>query len=107
MRQPHPGTFRSVAVVTLLSTVAVSCVHPRCTFLRDEQLPLMTPCNATVEGKEPCAAYLKAADGRSLCIGGPGASTEVAGFVGMLQEGRTYRFPDAFLEYRKRQGEKR
>jgi hypothetical protein len=103
MRKPYPRTFRSIALATLLSTVAVSCSHARYTFLRDDQLPVMSPCKATVEGKEPCAAYLKTADGRRLCVGGPGASPEVAGFVQFLQEGQVYVFPDTFLEYQKRQ----
>jgi hypothetical protein len=49
----------------------------------------------------------KTSDGRRLCIGGPGATPDAAGFVGMLQEGGRYSFPDAFLEYRQRQGERR
>jgi len=103
MRKPYPRTFRPIALATLLSTVAVSCSHPRYAFLRDDQLPLMPPFKATVEGKEPCAAYLKTADGRRLCVGGPGVSPEVAGFVQFLQEGQVYVFPDTFLEYQKRQ----
>ncbi len=79
----------------------------RYTFLSDDQLPLSPPFKAIVEQKQPCAAYLKTADGRRLCIGGPGATPEVAGFVQVLQEGRTYNFPAAFLEYRSRQREKR
>ena len=46
------------------------------------------------------AAYIRTANGRRLCIGGPGATREVAGFVEVLREGQTYKFPDAFLEYR-------
>jgi hypothetical protein len=77
------------------------------TFLSDEELPLLPPFKAVVEQRQPCAAYLKTADGRRLCIGGPGATPEVAGFVQILQEGQTYGFPEAFLEHRKRQREKR
>lgn len=73
------------------------------TFVPDAELPLLKPVKATVEQMQPCAAYIKTSDGRRLCIGGPGATKDVAGFVGMLQEGQTYNFPDAFLEYRKRQ----
>jgi hypothetical protein len=52
-----------------------------------------------VEQKQPCAAYLKTTEGKRLCIGGPGATPDVAGFVQVLQEGRTYSFPEAFLKY--------
>ena len=76
------------------------------TFVSDEELPLLRPIKAVVEQKQPCAAYLKTTDGRSLCIGGPGATPEVAGFVQVLQAGQNYKFPDAFLEYRKRQSQK-
>ena len=79
----------------------------RYTLLPDEQLPLSPQFKAVVEQKQPCAAYLKTSDGRRLRIGGPGATPEVAGFVQVLQEGRTYSFPEAFLEYRKRQSERR
>ena len=73
------------------------------TFVPDEELPLLKPFKATVEQKQPCAVYIKTTDGRRLCIGGPGATKDVAGFVGMLQEGQSYTFPKAFLEYRKRE----
>ncbi len=75
------------------------------TLISDADLPLLKPFNAIVEQMQPCAAYIKTSDGRRLCIGGPGATKDVAGFVGMLQEGRTYQFPKAFLEYRKRESE--
>jgi hypothetical protein len=88
--------------VTDVSCFQRQVPEERYTFLRDDQLPLMPPCKATVEGKEPCAAYLKTTDGRRLCVGGPGASPEVAGFVQFLQEGQVYVFPDTFLEYQKR-----
>jgi hypothetical protein len=76
------------------------------TFVPDADLPLLKPFRATVEQMQPCAAYIKTSDGRRLCIGGPGATKDVAGFVGMLQEGQTYTFPKAFLEYRKRESGK-
>jgi hypothetical protein len=76
------------------------------TFVADEELPLLRAFKAVVEQKQPCAAYLKTTDGRRLCIGGPGATPEVTGFVQVLQEGQTYSFPEAFLEYRKRQAGK-
>ena len=77
----------------------------RYTFLSDEQLPVLPPFKAMVEQKQPCAAYLKTADGRRLCVGGPGATPEVAGFVQFLQAGQVYAFPETFLEYQKRRRE--
>ncbi len=75
------------------------------TFIPDAELPLLKPFKAIVEQKQPCAAYLKTIDSRRLCIGGPGATKDVAGFVGMLQEGQTYEFPKTFLDYRKAKSE--
>ena len=75
-------------------------------FVPDEELPLLRPFKAVVEQKQPCAAYLKTAEGRRLCIGGPGATPEVAGFIQVLQEGQTYSFPETFQEYRKGQAAK-
>jgi hypothetical protein len=76
------------------------------TFVSDAELPLLKPFKAIVEQMQPCAAYIKTSDGRRLCIGGPGATKDVAGFVGTLQEGQTYTFPKAFLEYQKRESGK-
>ncbi|MCL4180224.1 MAG: hypothetical protein KJ072_21085 [Verrucomicrobia bacterium] len=73
----------------------------RYSFVADEELPRLAPFKAVVEQKQPCAAYLKTTDGRRLCIGGPGATPDVAGFVQVLQEGQTYSFPETFQEYRK------
>ncbi len=74
----------------------------RYTFLSDEHLPRLSPFKAIVEQKQPCAAYLKTDDGRRLCIGGPGATQEIAGFVQFLQVGQVYAFPDIFLDYKQR-----
>ncbi|MHC1767371.1 MAG: hypothetical protein AB9869_24355 [Verrucomicrobiia bacterium] len=76
------------------------------TFVTDEELPRLPPFRGVVEQKQPCAAYIKTADGRRLCIGGPGATKDVAGFVAMLKEGQTYQLPKAFLEYQKRESGK-
>src|SRR5512136_2657935 len=75
------------------------------TFVADEELPRLPPFKAVVEQRQPCAAYLKTADGRRLCIGGPGATPQIAGFVATLQEGQASNFPTAFLDHRKRQSE--
>ena len=103
MRKPHSNSIRSIVSAALLSVVAVSCMQPKCTFLSDTEFPLMPPFRATVERKEPCAAYLKTTDGRWLCVGGPGASPEISDFVQFLQRGQVCVFPNTFLEYQKRQ----
>ena len=92
--------------VTDVSCFQKQAPEERYTPVSDEELPLLPPFKAVVEQKQPCAAYLKTADGKRLCIGGPGATPEVAGFVQVLQEGQTYNLPEAFLEHRKRQSER-
>jgi len=72
----------------------------------DGQIKVMPPCKATVVGRSPCNVDLRTADGTMLVIGGPGATPEVGAFIGTLQTGQAYTFPDTFMEYQKRQGER-
>lgn len=69
------------------------------------QLLAMPSCSAKAEAIYPCYARLRTEDGRELCVGSPGASPEVVGFVHTLQQGKTYFLPDAFMEYQKKQQE--
>ncbi len=39
--------------------------------------------------------------GRGFYLGGPGAGAEVWSFLDELKEGRPYRFPEVFQEYRR------
>ena len=57
--------------------------------------------------EQRCAAYIRTIDAKRLCIGGPGATPEVAEFVQVLEEGQRHKFPDAFLQYGKGRTEKR
>ena len=70
-------------------------------FVPDDQLAAMPRCRATVLEKWPCFAVLRTTDGVRFMVGAPDATPEVLSFVGTLQEGRTYMFPDAFEEHRK------
>ena len=67
------------------------------------QLLAMPSCSSKVEAIYPCYARFSTEDGRVLCVGSPGASPEVVGFVHTLQEGKTYFLPDAFMEYQRKQ----
>ena len=66
-----------------------------------EEIKAMPPCKATVVHRYPCYSLLRATDGKKFCIGSPGATPEVSRFVETLKDGRTYRFPDAFLSYQR------
>jgi hypothetical protein len=64
-----------------------------------QQIEAMPPCKATVVHRYPCYSLLRTTDGKKFCIGSPGATPEVSRFLETLKDGRTYRFPDAFLSY--------
>jgi hypothetical protein len=66
-----------------------------------EQIQSMPPCKAVVVEKGPCYVYLRAANGEGFYLGSPGSNAEVAQFLEGLKEGRTYRFPETFLQYQK------
>jgi hypothetical protein len=68
------------------------------------QIRTMPACTATVVERSPCSVQLRTADGRVIAIGSPGASKEVAAFVGTLKVGQEYRFPDAFVDHQKAGG---
>ncbi len=97
----------------LLSIVAITCLAGCATtpttaqhyysYEYVAQLLAMPSCSARVEGIYPCYARLGTEDGKVLCVGSPGASPEVVGFVHTLQQGKTYSLPDAFMQYQKKQ----
>ena len=58
---------------------------------------------ATAVEVGPCYARFTAEDGRTFYIGSPGCAPEVWGFVGTLEEGKTYYLPEAFMEYQRKQ----
>jgi len=68
-----------------------------------QEIKAMPPCKAKVVHTYPCYSRLRATDGKEFCIGSPGASPEVSRFLETLKDGRTYRFPDAFLAYQQQQ----
>ena len=68
------------------------------------QVLAMPSCRATVvEVQVRCYARFKDDDGRTFYIGSPDSPPEVAGFVGTLEEGKTYSLPEAFMQYQKKQ----
>ncbi len=68
------------------------------------QVLAMPSCRATiVEVQVRCYARFNVDGGRTFYIGSPDSPPEVAGFVGTLEEGKTYSLPEAFIQYRKKQ----
>lgn len=52
MHNRHPSALRCLAVF-MLGVGAAACTAPRYAMLPDDGLPLLAPCNATVEGRNP------------------------------------------------------
>ncbi len=70
------------------------------------QVLAMPSSKATMEFVSPCIRRFRTEDGAEFVIGGPGAEREVMRFLGTLEEGKSYRLPKAFMDYRKAQEEK-
>ena len=95
---------------------------PRRTFLRREKVvtrafattksspiprsPALPACNGRIVAKSPCCIFIETTDGKRFSIGGPGATRAVSLFINTLRVGETYRFPDAWREYLKKQPER-
>ncbi len=76
--------------------------HLNCLTVR--QLEAIPTCEATVERITPCSVHLKTDDGHSLSLAGPGgADRAILRFMDTLERGHTYTFPNAFIEFRKKQ----
>ncbi|MBT3378682.1 MAG: hypothetical protein HN742_30570 [Lentisphaerae bacterium] len=95
----------SVSVLLLGSGCATSspCAGNHLHYEYAAQVLAMPSCKATMELVSPCKRRFRTASGRELLLGGPGADREVAGFLGTLEEGKSYRLPGAFMEYRNRE----
>jgi hypothetical protein len=99
-----PGTFAAALLLT-------GCVAPKDAehhqtapvYDTAEQIRAMLPCKARVIERAPCYVYLKTTDGHGIYLGSPGSEAVVGRFLGVLKEGQSYNFPDAFLKYQKTQ----
>ena len=104
VRMGFPG---SVAAALLLA----GCATPKHTeqhrtapvYDTAEQIKTMPACKARVIERAPCYVYLKTVDGKEFYLGSPGRETDVARFLGVLKDGQSYNFPDAFLKYQRNQ----
>jgi hypothetical protein len=68
-----------------------------------EQLALMPTCLVTVIQRAPCYCMLKTEDGTVFRVGSPANTAVLGKFVGTLEQGKTYTFPDAFVAFAKTQ----
>lgn len=62
----------------------------------------MRHCTARIDGRSPCAIRFVTGHGRHFYLGSPGSTPEVSRFLATLKEGRVYRLPEAFLDFKNR-----
>jgi hypothetical protein len=67
------------------------------------QILAMPSRRATVTEIAPCYAVFRTEAGRTFVIGSPAAPPEVVHFLVTLEKGKTYSFPQAFMEHQKAQ----
>ena len=74
-------------------------------YLKVKHLESIAKCQATVEKITACSVHLKTDDGQAISLAGPGgADRAILRFMDTLKKGQTYTLPDAFIEFRKKQG---
>ena len=62
------------------------------------EIKAMPARKATLELRGPCYSIFRNTDGKQFVIGSPGSGDKVWGFLGTLEEGKTYELPKAFLD---------
>jgi hypothetical protein len=68
-----------------------------------QEIAAMVPRTGTLATRSPCSSYFNATDGKGFNIGNPGSGALVSQFLRTLKQGETCKFPDAFLNYQKKQ----
>jgi len=104
-------TCLNAVLALVVAMVLAGCAGPRTDLDRGEdpcavyetaeEILAMPAGKARVEQSGPCYVYLMNKQGRGFYLGGPGAGAEVWSFLDVLKEGRAYRFPEVFREYRR------
>jgi hypothetical protein len=107
--------MKTVCTIGVVLVVAVNCLvgckTTPVTSLRSDaehyeyvaQILAMPSRSATVVAIAPCNAEFRSEDGRTFYIGSPAAPSEVVRFLPTLEKGKTYRLPEAVMEYQKKQ----
>lgn len=66
-----------------------------------QEIAKMPAVKAALECSAPCYSLFKTTEGKHFAIGNPGSKADVIHFLRSLEDGKTYQFPDVFLEYQK------
>ena len=98
-----PITFACGPVPAGVAAAAPPAEPPAMTYDTAAMIAGMPRFTGTVLEKFPCCARVCTADGTKLWIGSPAATSEVVRFVATLRECEDYVFPDAFLDWQKRE----
>jgi len=108
MKWLKPISLALLMVVCLVGCKATPVTTQDSVIIYEDaaQVLAMPSCSATVMKQGGCYAMFESEDGKTFYIGSPDAPPEVAGFVGTLEEGKTYSLPKAFMQYRKKQNKR-
>jgi hypothetical protein len=75
--------------------------NPSYVFIPGCYIRTMTPITATVTHRHLDRAFLQAANGQKISIGGFGSTPEIMKFIASLKENVSYNFPQVFLDHEK------
>jgi hypothetical protein len=95
------NTLRRVLSHVCIFAVASAHAEEPAKFTTAEQITAMVPRAGTLTKRSDFSATFKMEDGREFILGDQVGAQEVWHYVNTLKEGQTYKFPDAFLLYRK------
>jgi hypothetical protein len=70
------------------------------------EIAAMPPKTGTVVQSSPCSTYFTTADGKGFSIGNPGSGSQITHFLQSLESGRSYKLPNAFLDFQKQNSDK-
>ncbi len=70
-------------------------------YVTIQEIVAMAPRTGTLAARSPCSSCFTTTDGKGFYIGDPGSGPQVSHFIGSLENGRSYEFPKAFLQYQK------
>ena len=93
----------------ILAVFATILAHAddKTNFITAKEITAMAPCTATFAKRlSEFSGSFTNVDGKGFVLGSDRGEQWVWHFVGALREGRTYKFPDVFLDYQMKNRDK-